>query len=291
MSGVPSVADLDAWLAQCEATVPALRPQCAKRIIWAGQVGARSDDVVVYIHGFSASGQEVRPLPDLIAQELGANLYFARLSGHGQDGAALGAATLDEWRADVKEALRIAATLGRRVIAMGCSTGCTLLTEAVARGAKADALVFLSPNFGLTHPVAHHLLKLPMVRKWGHLIVGRERSFPAISEDHAAYWTLRYPTQAVYTMAEAVAAARAADLGAGTAPILAVLNPEDKVVSPSRTRRTLTGWGGTVTFEELTQSPRDDAMGHIMAGDIFSPDQTGPLAARILAWLEENRAD
>lgn len=289
MSGVPAIADLDAWLAQREATVPALRPHCAKRIIWAEQIGARTDDVVVYIHGFSATGQEVRPLPDLVAKGLGANLYLARLSGHGQDGPALGAATLEQWRADLAEALEVAATLGRRVIAMGCSTGCTLLTEAVAKGAKVDALVFLSPNFGLTHPLAYHLLKLPMVRKWGHLIAGRERSFPAISEDHAAYWTLRYPTQAVYTMGEAVAAVRAVDLRGGTAPILVELNPKDQVVSARRTRRTLQGWGGTVTIDELIQTPRDDEMGHIMAGDIFSPNQTEPLAARILAWLAENR--
>jgi len=33
------------------------------------------------------------------------------------------------------------------------------------------------------------------------------------------------------------------------------------------------------------QGPDDDAMGHVMAGDVFSPAQTEPLVAAILRWF------
>ena len=39
---------------------------------------------VVYIHGFSASPQENEPAVSDIATSLGANLFKARLSGHGK---------------------------------------------------------------------------------------------------------------------------------------------------------------------------------------------------------------
>ena len=283
--GIPEPDKLDAWLAQREATVPALRPSCAKHVCWAQDAGIVTDYAVVYVHGFSATGHEVRPLPDRIANRIGANLFFTRLAGHGCDGVALGNATLQEWRDDVIEAIEIGHKIGRRVVLMGCSTGCTLIASALANGAAAEAVIFLSPNFGLSHTVAETLLHMPKVRRWGDLILGPKRAFPANSEEHAAYWTPEYPTQAVYTMAEAVAEVRRAPLARVPVAAYVALNPDDKVVSAKLTRKAMAAWGGSVHYDLLEQTPNDDPMGHVMAGDVFSPDQTEPLATRILAWL------
>ncbi len=85
---LPDRNDIDTWLTMREADVKGVRAGCAKQIVWAD--GVRKTPIsVVYVHGFSATGAEVRPLPDLLAKALGANLYFTRLKGHGQDGIAL----------------------------------------------------------------------------------------------------------------------------------------------------------------------------------------------------------
>ena len=55
---------------------------------------------VVYIHGFSASRMETAPLADTIATALGANLFYARLAGHGRGGAAMGEPSVQDWLAD-----------------------------------------------------------------------------------------------------------------------------------------------------------------------------------------------
>ncbi|WP_333714002.1 alpha/beta hydrolase [Yoonia sp.] len=283
---VRDLATIEAALRASEAKVPDLRPGCEKRIIWAGDPARATDISVLFIHGFSASPEEIRPLPDMVAKALGANLHFTRLTGHGQDGAAMGRATLAAWQADVAEALEIAATIGKRVIVIGCSTGCTLATLALAQGARAHAMVHVSPNFGLTHRLAQVLLDLPWSRHWSHLIAGRERRFPTISAAHAAYWTPRYPTKAVHVMADAVRAALAADLGQIGTPALFCYNETDQVVSARRTRKVMARWGAPVADYRFQQGPDDDAMGHLMAGDIFSPRQTGPAVTRILAWLD-----
>jgi esterase/lipase len=280
------IATVEAEVMAAEAQVPDLRPGCQKRIIWAGDAAVRTDFSVLFIHGFSASPEEIRPLPDLVAKALGANLHFTRLTGHGQDGAAMGRATLAAWQADVAEALEIATTIGERVIIVGCSTGCTLATLALAHGATAHAMVHVSPNFGLSNRLAQLMLDLPMARHWSHLIAGRERRFPAVNEAHAAYWTLRYPTQAVHVMADAVRAALSADLASITTPALFCYNETDQVVSACQTRKVIARWGAPVDEYKFIQGPEDDAMGHLMAGDIFSPCQTDRAAARILAWLE-----
>jgi esterase/lipase len=239
---------------------------------------------VLFIHGFSATGAELRPLPEMVAQGLGANLYLTRLTGHGQDGDAMATATLAAWRADVDEAITIAQTIGECVMIMGCSTGCTLGTLALAEGASAAGIAMISPNFGLRHTSAQMALDLPGVRHWGHLVAGRQRSFPVLSDAHARYWTTSYPTAAVYPMADAVRAVRRADLRQIKAAGLFAVNPDDQVISPAAVRRVMARWGGPVSDVPLVQGPTDDPMGHVMAGDVFSPAQTAPLARRILDW-------
>ena len=279
------LANLEADLAAGEAQVSDLRPGCEKRIVWAGAAATQTDLSIVFIHGFSATGAEIRPLPDLVAQGLGANLFFTRLTGHGQDGAAMGRATLDAWQADVAEAFAVAHTIGKNVVVIGCSTGCTLATLALADGAAAKAIIHVSPNFGLANRAGQTLLDLPGAHHWAQYIAGKTRSFPAQSDAHAAIWTLSYPTAAVHVMADAVRAARQANLAQIGTPALFCFNEADQVVSAAATRAAIARWGAPTDTVRLHQTPDDDPMGHIMAGDIFSPGQTVPLAQLILAWL------
>ena len=266
--------------------MPNLRPGCEKRIQWAGATGVQTPVSVVYIHGFSATGEELRPLPDLVAAHYSANIYFTRLTGHGQDGDAMAHASLDAWQADVAEALDVAETLGQEVIVIGCSTGCTLATLAFAGGRQARAMVHVSPNFGLRHKVAQALLDLPGSRSWAKYVAGHRRSFPAQSDAHAAFWTLDYPTEAVHVMADTVRAANEADLSGITTPALFCYSEDDQVVDPARAKRIMRKWGAPAEAHVLQKTDQDDEMGHLMAGDIFSPGQTRPLAQRITAWCE-----
>lgn len=272
-------------MAAAEAKVPNLRPGCAKRIVWAGTPATKTQTAVLYIHGFSATGEEIRPLPDMVAQGLGANLFFTRLTGHGQDGAAMGRATLADWQADVAEALAVAHTIGDDVVIIGCSTGCTLATLALAQGATAKAMIHVSPNFGLRNKAVQFLLDLPASRHWSKYVAGNTRVFKPISTAHSAYWTLAYPTAAVHVMADAVRAVRQLDLSAVTVPALFCFNADDQVVHPKNTAQVMARWGAAVEKIDIIQTAADDDMGHVMAGDIFSPGQTAPLARQILAWL------
>lgn len=278
--------DVDDFLARSEAQVPNLRPDCAKRVVWAQASGVRTPKVLLYIHGFSATGQELRPLPDLVAKALGANIFFTRLTGHGRDGPAMAEATFEAWQKDVSEAFELARAIGDEVIVMGCSTGCTLATYALAQGQPAKAVIHVSPNFGLRSPFVQVLVDLPGARHWGPFVAGQTRSFEPINDMHAAYWTTTYPTAAIFPMADAVRAVRAADLSTIVTPALFAHNLTDKIVSSFATRKAMARWGAMTEELLLVPTPEDDEEGHVMAGDVFSPGQTGPLSARILAWLQ-----
>ena len=112
--------DLDAFVEDAEARVPDVRPGNEKEIVWADpETKAKTPLALVYLHGFSASRGETRPLSDTLAARLGANLFYTRLAGHGRDADAMAEAGLDDWIESGHEALQIGRRLGERVLLIG----------------------------------------------------------------------------------------------------------------------------------------------------------------------------
>jgi alpha-beta hydrolase superfamily lysophospholipase len=284
------LAELDAWLAARESNVPNLRPDAVKEIVWAGAEGERTDWAVVYLHGFSASRGEIRPVPDEVAAGLGANLFFTRLTGHGRDGAAMAEASVEDWIEDTAEAIAIGRALGSRVLVIGTSTGGTLAALAAhdpTMSAAVAGLVLVSPNFRVAGWPGR-LIEWPAVRTWGPAIVGRERGFEPRSSDHARYWTTSYPTVAIAPLGALTRAARSMENEAATVPALFVVSERDRVVDSHAALRAAARWGrqGGVSAELMAVSlqPGDDSAAHVVAGDALSPGGTAPLVARILGW-------
>ncbi|SMY09483.1 alpha/beta hydrolase [Flavimaricola marinus] len=284
MRHLPDLEMLDDWIATTEAAVPGLRPQCAKHIVWPTDARVQADVAVVYVHGFSASPKEIAPVPERLAAALGAPLFAARLTGHGIDGEAMARATCADWEADVSEALAIGAKLGKRIIVIGCSTGCTLLTIAMGQGADVAGAVFVSPNFKMSSKVVQAMLMAPGVRAWGSYLVGQTRSFPPISDAHAAHWTNSYPTAALWPMADAMRKVYALDLGRIKVPAFFATCRTDRVVSPTATQKVAAVWGGPVTHLDVVMGRGDDSNGHVIAGDIMCPGQTDRVANAAIDW-------
>lgn len=278
--------DIDAWLAEREAGVPNLRPDAQKQVVWAGAAGERTPLSIVYLHGFSASLGEIRPVPDKVAEALGANLFFARLSGHGRDGAAMAEPRAGDWIADTAEALEIGRRIGERVVVIATSTGGTLAAIAASDPDLARDLagiVLVSPNFAINNPAAG-LLSLPWARSWLPMVAGRERGFEPLNDSHAAQWTTRYPTEAAVTVKTLVDHASARDWNAVEVPALFLYSEHDEVVRPDATSEVVAAWGGPVRSELRVMGPGDDPGSHVIAGDILSPGQTEETVRLILDW-------
>lgn len=276
---------VDAWLLATESRVPNLRPGAAKRVHWAAAPETRTGWVVVYVHGFSAALHEIRPVPDLVAEGLGANLVFTRLKGHGQDGPAMAEATVEGWMMDVAEALAIARRVGDRVLLMGTSTGATLATLALheAMSDQVAGVVLVSPNFRVADPKSA-LITWPGARWWLPWLAGREIGFAPRNAEHARLWTTRYPSRAVLPMGAAVKAVHRRRHEALRAPALFVFDPGDQIVDHRVTRKVAARWGAPATLHEVTLGPEDDPSRHLIAGDVLSPRLSAPVAARILDW-------
>ena len=240
--------DIDAYFAEREARFEDITPGVEKRVNWAGDAGVRTDWAVLYVHGFSATSQEIRPVPDNVANALGANLVYTRLQGHGRSGEAMGQATVAGWMTDVTEALEAARRVGDKVLVMSTSTGGTLIGAAAADGRSGrmenvQGLIFVSPNFGINNPAAP-LLTWPAARYWLPALVGAERGFEPEREDQGTYWTTRYPSVAALPLAALVKEVVQLDLSGTDIPALFWFSDDDQVVVPAATRKFAEGWGG-----------------------------------------------
>jgi pimeloyl-ACP methyl ester carboxylesterase len=264
-----------------------ITPDTEKRVIWAGQRETRTAVSVVYIHGFSATSQEIRPVPDRIAEILGANLVFTRLQGHGRKGNAMGGASVQGWMQDTAEALAAGRATGNKVVVIATSTGATLAAAAALdpeMSRDIAAMILVSPNFGINDPSAW-VLTLPGARWVLPRLLGPTRSFEPANAIQAKFWTTSYPLVALLPMAALVQTVVGLDFSGSTIPALFWLSDDDRVVRADIARQVAARWGGPVHLQAVTMGPGDSANSHVIAGDALSPGQTDAAVQGMVTWL------
>lgn len=187
-----------------------LKPDNESRIIWAKEsVKERTNHVILYLHGFSASWYEGYPAHVRFAKKFGCNLYIPRLASHGiQTEDALIDMTPDRLWESAKEALMVARSLGKKVIIMSTSTGGTLGLKLAADFPEyVDGLILYSPNIRINNNAAFMLSK-----PWG-LQIGRKVNggkYRITNEDFESkdchYWDCKYRMEATVYLQQLVEA-------------------------------------------------------------------------------------
>jgi pimeloyl-ACP methyl ester carboxylesterase len=279
--------NMTAYLATREARFDDITPNVGKQIIWARAPQQKTPLSLIYIHGFSASAEEIRPVPDRLATALGANLFYTRLRGHGRGSAAMDEATIADWMDDMGEALAIGRRLGEKTIVISSSTGGTISAVAALDpmlSAHIKGFIFVSPNFGINNPFAG-LLTWPLAQHWVPLILGDTRQSTPRNALNARYWTTTYPTTALLPMATLVKAVVNADFSTAQTPALFYFSTDDQVVDPANTINIASRWGDTATSITVTMGADDDEFSHVITGDIVSPGQTEAATITMLDWI------
>lgn len=263
---------------------PVLIPGTEERVRMAAG-GGRTEWAVVVLHGFSATRQETAPLGELVATKLGANLFEARLSGHGHAEDPMAGVRAEHWLADAARALSKGAELGDKLVVIGTSTGATLaaamLDQPVA--GAIDTLVMISPNFAPQGAGARWLTR-PAGPLLGWLIEGPTRCWEPYNELQARFWSTCYPTT---TLVEVM---RLVDLVGGRLPerirqrLLVFYSPDDGVVSPDAISEAYAAVDAPAKAL-IDVSDAADPSHHVLAGDILSPGTTADVAAQIVAFI------
>jgi esterase/lipase len=264
-------------------------PGAEQRILWRQQ-NERTEYAVVYLHGFSASRQEIAPVPEMVAEGLGANLFEARLGGHGLETSRLENVNAEQWIQNAVTALAIGATLGDKIILISTSTGGALSLALLGHPtmSNVDSLIMISPNIEPADPKAKWLTR-PAGPLLARLVMGATPSWTARNEMQKRFWTTSYPVEVVVEVMRLVDYANA-KLPAGIEQnVLMFVSPDDQVVSPQAARRAF----GAI------QAPRKkfveievagDASNHVLAGDIMAPENNERFVAEIVSFVRDAKS-
>ena len=280
--------NINEYLKKTEEHLLDIKEGVAKKIIWANEINTKTPISIVYIHGFTASSEEVRPLPDKIASDLNANLFFTRLTGHGRNPGAMELCSIPNWIRDLHEAIEIGSRIGEKVILLSSSTGGTIsVTSALDKKLSQKILgyIFISPNFGINNKFAG-MISWPFSEYWLKLILGKKMKHKPRNDLNKKYWTMSYPTNALIPMAKLVREVNKKDYSKVKKPALFYFSMEDKVVDPEKIKEFITNWGGNRTTKIVKLSNQDDKFSHVLAGDIISPNQTEYAKKIMVNWIE-----
>jgi len=180
-----------------------IKPENESQIIWLDSAHQKTEYVVVYLHGFSASQKEGDPVHRRFANAFGCNLYLPRLADHGIDTTEqLMLFTADRVWESAKEALAVGKQLGNKVILISTSTGGTLaLMLAAAYPNDVYALINMSPNIAINNPAAF-ILNNPWGLQIARMVKDGKYAGKEQSEAHARYWNGKYRLEAAVQLQE-----------------------------------------------------------------------------------------
>ncbi len=195
-----AIDSLDGWIAHKEASFKTLKPNNEARIEWFNDSISITEYAIVYLHGFSASGEEGNPVHRAFAERYGCNLYLPRLYGHGLDTTEpLINLTPENYLQSAKEAIAVGKQIGKKVILMCTSTGGTLGIYLAAHDPEIEALICYSPNIDIFDQNSHFL-----TRPWGlqlvRLLAGSNYREYDASAEFKKYWQTKYRIEALVAL-------------------------------------------------------------------------------------------
>ena len=270
---------IDAFLQAREAAAGSVIDGAHAHVHWHERPGVRAPVSILYLHGFSASPRELHPVMEDAADALGANVVFMRLHGHGLEGGDMADTSVDAWLTDAELGYQLARVVGDEVVIAATSTGAPLSLQLAARHRNDPVLrgqLLTSPNLGVRNPLAEVLLW-----PWGAPILRLaipSRCGTHTTEEQRRYWTACYDTRGVIAMMDLIASVRRIEPETLDLPTRVFLNPDDPVIDP----QAAIAWLERLPDVEITRwSPPGDADGHVLGGDLKSPEGTGLLTEAV----------
>lgn len=230
---------------------------------------------------------ETEPVTSIVAENIGANVFFTRLKGHGHyQLSSQENVKLSDWLYDAAEALEAGKKTGEKVIVISCSSGAPLAAWLCSNyPSQIHAAVMISPNFSPADKRANIISY-----RWGPLLARLIEGEVAgdneivISPEHAAGWSYIYRTEMLFPMIALLEKASEIDYSAIEIPLMVFYSEEDKIVDHDATRKVFEMWGSGSKQLVKIENP-GDRNSHIIAGDIFSPATTSFAAKKITEFL------
>lgn len=175
-------------------------------VLWANNIQEQTEYSILYLNGFAGSNRDGYPLNKMVAETYGANLYMARMAGHGLNPKETNEEFTAEnaWEQAVRD-LAFANALGKKTIIMSTSTGGTLALKLAAEFPdKVFALLNVSPNIR-DEQIGASVLNTPWGYELACLIFFSDTRHIEYEQDSASmYWDTIYPVKSLVELQKLV---------------------------------------------------------------------------------------
>jgi pimeloyl-ACP methyl ester carboxylesterase len=268
-----------------------------KRIVWAQGAGVKTEYSLVYLPGYSATRQEIAPIPERVARSLGMNLFETRFKGNGIEGGtdSYKGVTVQDHLMDAYEALSVGAVLGEKVVLMGTSTGAPFAIWLANRfPEKVAGLVFVSPNNQPADARAGLMLG-PFGKQLAYLITGGYYTSGNKDEISYRFYDRGYSSEVQHVdgtlaMMGIVGIAAKINPAGFKVPYLMIYSEGDTVVSVKAFKDFFEQYGTNTRApkESVSVIGAPGSGQHAMLGDLMDPKTTGPAVQVIIDFLQSN---
>ncbi|MFM2394641.1 MAG: hypothetical protein RLZZ546_2623 [Bacteroidota bacterium] len=191
-NNIEELSQIDSMLKLNERNVSGIRPDNEARIIWHNGNRKKTEYVLLYLPGFTASYKEGSPIHTEFAKRYGMNLYLPRLELHGLlDTNAFVNITPDSYFESAQQALNLAKKIGNKIVIMSCSTGGTLSIMLAQSNPEIHSFIMYSPNIDIKDPMS-----TLVTEQWGSeltsLVMGSDYNRINYKKEAQQYWYATY---------------------------------------------------------------------------------------------------
>ena len=173
-------------------------------ISWGQKPYEKTDLSFVYLHGFGASKMEAQPVIGHLADQFKANVYYARLKGHGRNSVkGYKELTKENYIKSADKAYQIGNRLGDKVVLISTSTGGTLSLSLAKKYKDIAGLIMYSPFVGLKNPMMAQITTEKGKAQFKKMIGGEVRHMDR-PDDEAKYWSTDYHINAYVALIDLV---------------------------------------------------------------------------------------
>lgn len=287
--------DLDCFTDQREGQIHGVRKHLQKGIRWADpEKKTTTEWTVIFIHGFSSARLECSPLFENIADHLNANMYFARLPGHGLEEGVIADFEEDQtfkgYLQETVEALAIGQCLGEKVLLCGSSCG-SILSAYVASQlwlpncVKGIVGVSLAIRPCPVLPVKY-VGWIPIIRElilWGHSRGYMHQCHKRGLKGEDEFRTWIYPAHLPATVFDVAESVQLRDPSLIKVPLLGLVNPKDHVVSFEEAER----WVARVPQGKLVAvHPLETEQQHMIISAATAPSTVEFAFKEVKNWMQ-----
>ena len=199
-----SAKELEEVVINQESEIEDIKKDNNASINWGQKPYEKTDLSFVYLHGFGASKMEAQPVIRHLADQFKANVYYARLKGHGRTSVkGFKDLTKENYLKSADKAYQIGKRLGNEVILISTSTGGTLSLSLAKKYKDIAGLILYSPFVGLKNPMMAQITTEKGKARFEEMIGGKVRHMDR-PDDEAKYWSTDYHINAYVALIDLV---------------------------------------------------------------------------------------